>query len=383
MAGFKGAGVIMAKKPTKAVAKPALLTAKQIEKACPAAIEDLGKRIAVQRDKAIDYENKATHNKNKAEQHWTSVGQLLVEAKKACDAGGFAAFRQRFCPDLGKSRAHELLRIASGSRTVEETKTATRERVRKHRAAKKKDASEGAPAAAAVSVTGPVTDEDPAVSAEKRKAEYAEPPAAASEASAPAAEPADSAELDDPLMFIESDGYAKATPWFASKLKPIFEGSIQNDEAASALALAQFKRAAARLLPQMTAKDLEMVANLGQVVWDQKIAVDDAKDDAKRAADNAKRVAWEAKHPEKAKDKAREQAQAEAMESDMEEAKAEAKEDGERWGDRKDDWIVEWLADNWDGSAAEAEFEKDFAEKWAREHGGDTTNDRVQTNNSK
>ena len=62
-----------------------------------------------------------------------AIGQLLAKAKEACDAGGFTAFRRRFCPDLGKSRAHELLLIASGKKTIEEVKTATRERVKRGR----------------------------------------------------------------------------------------------------------------------------------------------------------------------------------------------------------------------------------------------------------
>jgi hypothetical protein len=144
------------------VSNPPLLTASQIEKDCPVLVQDLGKRIAVHYEKLVQCEGKA-------EQHKITIGKLLVQAKEACDAGGFIAFRARFCPNLGRSRAHELLLIASGKKTIEETKTATRERVKKHRAAKKAASSK----VSAPSVT--VTD-DPAASAEKRKAEYADPP---------------------------------------------------------------------------------------------------------------------------------------------------------------------------------------------------------------
>lgn len=57
--------------------------------------------------------------------------------------------------------------------------------------------------------------------------------------------------VDDPLMIGEA-----ATPWFAAQIRPVFEGSITNDEAESDLRLQQFKLACARLLPKMTAKDL-------------------------------------------------------------------------------------------------------------------------------
>jgi hypothetical protein len=107
-----------------------LVTAAQVEKDCPTEVQDLGRRLAAHYDKLTKCEDKA-------EQHKIAIGQLLVRAKEVCDAGGFAAFRERFCPQLGKSRAYELLQIASGKKTSEETKAATRDRVREHRASKK------------------------------------------------------------------------------------------------------------------------------------------------------------------------------------------------------------------------------------------------------
>lgn len=106
-----------------------MLTAAYIKQNCPAPIKDLGKRIAAHYDKLLKCEGKT-------EQHRIAIGLLLKQAEEACDAGGFAAFRQRFCPNLAKSRAHELLQIASGRKSVEQVKAATRERVKKHRAVK-------------------------------------------------------------------------------------------------------------------------------------------------------------------------------------------------------------------------------------------------------
>ena len=51
-----------------------------------------------------------------------SISYLLKEAAAYCDVGGFNAFRKRHCPSLGRSRAYELLAIASGKKTVEEVK---------------------------------------------------------------------------------------------------------------------------------------------------------------------------------------------------------------------------------------------------------------------
>jgi hypothetical protein len=81
---------------------PQLVTAAQIKKGCPVEVQDLGQRLAAHYDKLIKCEDKA-------EQRKIAIGQLLLRAKEACDVGGFIAFRERFCPNLGKSRAYELL----------------------------------------------------------------------------------------------------------------------------------------------------------------------------------------------------------------------------------------------------------------------------------
>jgi hypothetical protein len=107
------------------------LTAAQVEKDCPVMLQDLGRRIAVHSDKARKCEEKA-------EQHYTTIAQLLVTAQRACDDGGFNAFREMFFPNLGKSRVYELLTIGTNKKSFEEIKASTRARVAKHRAIKAK-----------------------------------------------------------------------------------------------------------------------------------------------------------------------------------------------------------------------------------------------------
>src|SRR5947208_2236634 len=102
-------------------------TAAQIEENCPVMLQDLGKRIAVDSEKAQKCEDKA-------DQHYTAVAQLLATAHGACEEGGFNAFREMFFPNLGKSRVHELLAIGTNKKSFEQVKASTRARVAKHRA---------------------------------------------------------------------------------------------------------------------------------------------------------------------------------------------------------------------------------------------------------
>jgi hypothetical protein len=102
--------------------------------------------------------------------------------------------------------------------------------------------------------------------------------------------------------------------------------------------------------------------------WDFLRGVSEAAENAEQRAKKAKQIAKEAKHPEKARAKAREEAIREAMEDDLKEAKSEAKESGERWADIGHDWITEWKQDHW-SDEQEAEFNKEFCEKWQSDHG--------------
>jgi hypothetical protein len=111
---------------------PQLVTAAQIKKGCPAEVETLGRQIAARLQKVRDYEAKAQEKAGvelrKADDNWTTVTQLLAEAKAKCDAGGFKAFKERYCPNLGRSRIYELLQIGSGKKTVEQVKAEGRGR---------------------------------------------------------------------------------------------------------------------------------------------------------------------------------------------------------------------------------------------------------------
>jgi hypothetical protein len=66
-----------------------------------------------------------------------SINCLLREAEPLCDPDGFVAFKQRYCPDLGRSRMYELLAVEQGRKTVEQIRASGRERVAKHRAAQR------------------------------------------------------------------------------------------------------------------------------------------------------------------------------------------------------------------------------------------------------
>lgn len=211
-------------------------TSAQIEKDCPVKLQDLGKRINV-------HLNKAAQCDDKAEQHRISAGQLLAEAKAACDGGGFNKFRELCCPNLGKSRAHELLQIVSGQKTLEETKTATRERVNRHRAAK----------AAALKVPAPqpsvtVTD-DAEASTEERKAENA-----AADGDTPKANEADTeaGTVANGEAEIKELGEAEAL-----KAKMDVAEMVNIDSKVSAEALAEFKVACETCLPKLTVDDLQ------------------------------------------------------------------------------------------------------------------------------
>jgi hypothetical protein len=130
---------------------PQLVTAAQIKRRCPVEVDTLGRQIAARLQKVRDYEAKAQEKAGvelrKADDNWTTVTQLLAEAKAKCDADGFKAFKEKYCPDLGGSRIYELLQIGSGKKTVEQVKAEGRGRKARQRAKNKRE-----------SVTDTVTD---------------------------------------------------------------------------------------------------------------------------------------------------------------------------------------------------------------------------------
>jgi hypothetical protein len=136
------------------------ITAAQIKESFPAELEDLGELIAVHLEKSRKYDDKA-------DQHRATAGRYLAQAKDLCDEGGFEVFREKVCPDLGRSRAYELLAIANNKKSVSELRASTRERVARHRANKTESVT------VTDSKTEAATTEDATKSAEERKALYA------------------------------------------------------------------------------------------------------------------------------------------------------------------------------------------------------------------
>ena len=61
---------------------------------------------------------------------------MTTQPQLKCDKSGFKAFREKFFPDLGKSRFYELLQVATDKRSLREIRAITRERVARHRAIK-------------------------------------------------------------------------------------------------------------------------------------------------------------------------------------------------------------------------------------------------------
>lgn len=90
------------------------------------ALEQDGRRVAAQLQKMRDYEatayEKAGHELRKMDDFWDSLTQTLVEVKAKCRGTGFKAFREKWCPDLGRSRLYRLLQIGRGDKTLEEAR---------------------------------------------------------------------------------------------------------------------------------------------------------------------------------------------------------------------------------------------------------------------
>jgi hypothetical protein len=127
------------------------ITAAEVRENCPATLKDLADQIAAHLKTACKYDEKA-------QQHYTSIGQHLAEAKKLCDEGGFNAFREKYCPDLERTRVYELLAIGNGKKSLEDTRADTRKRAAKHRAKKLGLSAEREPGGEAVGDVRYVTD---------------------------------------------------------------------------------------------------------------------------------------------------------------------------------------------------------------------------------
>ena len=383
----------------------------------------MGKHIAAHYDKAMQYEGKA-------EQQWTAIAQYLAKARAACNTGGFRAFRERFCPHIGKTRAYELVRIGSGEKTVADTRAETAERTRKSRAAKKAAAKAGE-VSATVADGKPVAERRKAEYADgdqaiedhgaQAQAEYAEPPVTGNTAAdAPAPQSDDEEERQ---VAAGSDKRQHQGPYigfryaFGSSIG-WWHGDIFSMPAkmfCGVVSSSHLRKVADFLMKVADEEAKEEADNNNPATHDEArrvadaaaIAAEDAADQtAKEEGSNpvacdefevkdlaerpleglgrrlhnlqartkdTERIDWETSHPEEAKAKARKQAQDKAIkgmsEQDLKWLKDEAKEDGVPWKEIKDEKFAEWLADNWEGSLAEERFERDFNVGWAWEHG--------------
>jgi hypothetical protein len=111
------------------------LTAAQIEKDCPTRLRQIGKEIT----ERLAIAEKQTQL---AQDHLIAIEQLLDEAKKLCDGGGFKKFHELFCPKLGKSQAYAMRSIAAGKKTLGEHRAGERDRKRRTRANQKARAAD-------------------------------------------------------------------------------------------------------------------------------------------------------------------------------------------------------------------------------------------------
>jgi hypothetical protein len=284
-------------------------------------------------------------------EHSTAAGVLLLDAQR-----NHPKHLDDLCQRirLGHSRRGELLMIASGKRTPEETKAKTKARVDKHRENKK---AKALPKPEPDPLQPFVTDSsgnnfEPDASAGAMKAAHA----------AAEAQP-------DPLNLPPGLRRQASQPHDITKAEPV---PTWNDP------IMQFG-AAVEVLVKLSSNSPETFVGFVaedklDKAWNFVCAVSDETVHQRDATEKADRIKWEAKNPVKAKAKARDQAIADAMGGDMDDAKQEAKDNGDRWGDGKDEWIEQWMADNW-GEEQEAEFEAKFAHRWERDHALPTRED--------
>ena len=184
-------------------------------------LDRLGKLVAVEIKTARKYEaaakEKAGVDLRKADNHWTAAAQYLAEARKRCTKSGksFKEFKKKWAPDLSRATLYRVIAIGSGKLSIEEQRKEWREKKREKRAAVVSQTSVvrdssplvrlGNGQAVKTSNLGPAAQEqltraldkpelrepDADVSAEARKALYAE--------DAPASAPTDNDLTEDAL----------------------------------------------------------------------------------------------------------------------------------------------------------------------------------------
>jgi hypothetical protein len=106
------------------------LTVADVESNTSRRLQEIGRAIAEHFDAG---RAQAEFLKEKAE----AINRLILEAKELCDAGGFAKFRELFCPHLRKSQAYTLKAIIGGKKTFEEHRAEERDRKRRVRSLRK------------------------------------------------------------------------------------------------------------------------------------------------------------------------------------------------------------------------------------------------------
>jgi hypothetical protein len=74
---------------------------------------------------------KGDHAANKAEQFYIAAGKHLAELKGRCPSEWLQHAKEKV--GIGRGRAHELMAIGTGVRTVEQVREDTRQRVEHHR----------------------------------------------------------------------------------------------------------------------------------------------------------------------------------------------------------------------------------------------------------
>ena len=333
---------------TKAVKTDAKkLTAAQVKKSADepkqrgtiGELHNIGRQIQVKVEILNHLGGKAVDMKD-------SIDHLLADAEKLCDRGGFEAFKKHYCQGLGQSRTYELLAIQQGRKTVEDIRAATRRRVAEHRAAKrnvtKSDSVTADPADSATEPPGIRLGGGQALDIESFS------PAARAQLAEKLSPVTDKAQID------LGDAFEEGLGWF--------DGDI-------------FAMPVKIFCGRVSSSHLRMIADFLLRIADEQAKEEGSNPAARDEQDAAerKRIDWEASHPEEAKAKALKQAQDEAIkgmsEHDLKQLKDEAKDDHVPWKEIKDEKFAEWLADNWEGSTAEEDFEQGFNATWAWEHG--------------